>query len=415
MLDQNALSELVQKEIKNEIEQVVKQTNWADQIEQQVVRHVQDRITAKFSNIESMPDLIATVEKSVEKLFADGFVPDVSSFVNTKKLQKSVDIATENLVKETLDNLTIDPEWIKKIQDLVDRSMTDKISASIRSIDLVEQLKKIVLDNKDSLIDHMSSQFKSTGITDNSNSTQLTVLNDAVVVEGELYSNNLNIERDTVLKGDVQINGNLALLGKVNVDNRSWKELTENIQNDVYTKVVNDFSNNLVDEVIERSKQGIDFDTVSINGEQLVHNGKLSDGVSKLGTLDNLSISNTLDAKNSRVGINTESPDRALSVWEEEVSLSLGKHSKNTGYIGTSRSQSLVLGVNNDARLKLEKDGGVWVDKLTIGKYSISHGKSVPNYSGTKGDIVFNVDHKKGEPFAWMCLGAFRWQPLKAS
>src|SRR6056300_179558 len=112
MLDQNALSELVQKEIKNEIEQVVKQTNWADQIEQQVVRHVQDRITAKFSNIESMPDLIATVEKSVEKLFADGFVPDVSSFVNTKKLQKSVDIATENLVKETLDNLTIDPEWI---------------------------------------------------------------------------------------------------------------------------------------------------------------------------------------------------------------------------------------------------------------------------------------------------------------
>ena len=102
MLDPNALSQLVQQEIQTSVQQevdaIVKQTDWIAELERQIITHVQDRITARFSNIATVPDLVGTVEKSVETLFERGFVPDISEFVKPKSVQKSVDIARQFLM-----------------------------------------------------------------------------------------------------------------------------------------------------------------------------------------------------------------------------------------------------------------------------------------------------------------------------
>ena len=417
MLDPNALSQLVQQEIQasiqKEVDSIVKQTDWIAELERQIVAHVQNRITARFSNISTVPDLVATVEQSVETLFENGFVPDISEFVKAKSIQKSVDIAVENFVTQTLDNLTVDPQWVEKIQTLVNQTMVDKLKQSISGVDVTQTLTKIVVDNKQTILAEFANNFVTKGISDTANETQLTVMNDAVVVENELHTNDLNVERNTNLKGDLLIDGDLAVKGRVNVDNPSWQRLADHIGNKTYDRVKQDFESSVVESVFDRAKSGFQFENVIVDGEYLFKDGSLATTVSKssltkVGTLQNLNVK-------GRIGINTENPSDALSVWDEEVSLCAGKHSANTAFIGTTKNQTLVIGTNKQRQLEVNKDGGVWVDQLTVGKNRIGHSRGVPNYSGTKGDVVFNIDMKPGEPFAWICLGAFRWQQLRAS
>mgnify|MGYP000277120033 CR=1 FL=1 len=417
MLDPNALSQLVQQEIQTSVQQevdaIVKQTDWIAELERQIITHVQDRITARFSNIATLPDLVGTVEKSVETLFERGFVPDISEFVKPKSVQKSVDIAVENFVTDTLNNLTVDPQWIDKIQNLVNQTMVDKLKQSINSVDVNQTLTDIVLDNRDTLVNTFKEDFSTVGIKDQSNHLQLTVMDGAVVVEHELYTTDLNVENNTHLKGDLLVNGDLAIKGRVNIDNASWQELADNIGEKTYTRVKRDFEDHVVDSVFNRAKQGFEFENVIVNGEHLVADGTLASSITKsnltqVGKLKNLSVQ-------GRIGINTESPTDALCVWDEEVSIVAGKHSENTGYIGTVKNQDLVIGTNRQRQIVVNKDGGVKVDKLTVGKNNIAHERSVPNYAGTKGDIVFNIDMKPDSPFAWICLGNYRWQELRSA
>jgi hypothetical protein len=417
MIDPNALSQLVQQEIQSsvqrEVDSVVKQTNWISELENQIVAHVQDRITARFSNIATVPDLVQTVERSVKTLFENGFVPDIQDFVKEKTIRKSIDIAVENFVTQTLNNLTVDPKWVNKIENLVNQTMVDKLKQSINGVDVNQTLTEIVVDNRQTILAEFADNFVTNGIADTADELQLTVMNDAVVVEQELYTNNLTVEHNSHLKGDLLIDGDLAVKGRVNVDNASWQELAGYIGDKTYARVKNDFEHSVVDSVFDRAKQGIEFENVIVDGEHLLIDGTLSasikkSGLTQVGKLQNLSVQ-------GRIGINTDTPTDALSVWDEEVSIGAGKHSANTGYLGTVKNQDLVIGTNRQRQLVINKDGGVWVDKLTVGKNNIGHERSVPNYAGTKGDIVFNIDHKLGEPFAWICLGNYRWQELRSA
>jgi hypothetical protein len=115
------------------------------------------------------------------------------------------------------------------------------------------------------------------------------------------------------------------------------------------------------------------------------------------------------------VGINTNAPTSALSVWDNEVTIDIGKRSQNTAQLGTNKAQDLVLVTNNKEQLKIDKDGVTWINKLKVGHNSISHDIATPGYSGSKGDIVFNTAYVPGGTFAWICLGSFRWQELKSA
>lgn len=115
------------------------------------------------------------------------------------------------------------------------------------------------------------------------------------------------------------------------------------------------------------------------------------------------------------MGINTEQPDAALNVWDEEVSVSAGKYKSHEAYFGTNRDQALNIGVNRTPQITLGIDGVTGINKLRVAQYSISHGTTVPGYAGTKGDIVFNADPKPNSAFAWVCIGGHNWKVLKAA
>ena len=50
-----------------------------------------------------------------------------------------------------------------------------------------------------------------------------------------------------------------------------------------------------------------------------------------------------------------------------------------------------------------------------MGLHKISHDTQVPGWSGTRGDMVFNASPGPDRVFAWVCLGAYKWQVLKSA
>ena len=430
MLDAQQLAQMVEQEIRtevhNQVQQAVSQNTWIEDLETRIVSHVQDRITARFSNISTVPDLVETVRSSVESMFAQGFIPDLENYVEQSKITQAVDLATERFVEKIIDNLTIDPNWVTKIENLISQRVEQRIAARLREIDLNMTMADIVLTHKEELLQELRKDFRVNGIVDNATTTQLTIMDGHVVVENEFVSRDITIERDTLLKGNVLVQGSLGVQGKIAVDNETWQELSTYVGNVTYDRIKNDFANELIDTVISSAKQGIEIDNIMIGDSPLVSGNTLSHGIKKsgletVGELQSLTVkgrtdlSNTITVSNNRVGINTQEPDNTVSIWDEDVNISLGKHAKNTAFVGTGRRNSLVLGTNRQNHIEINPEGLTTIQKLRVGRNNISWAPEIPNYSGTKGDVVFNTNLVNDAPFAWVCLGDYRWQSLKAA
>lgn len=429
MLDAQQLAQLVEQEIKTavtqQVQQAVSQTEWIEDLERQIIGFVQDRITARFSNIGTLPDLVTTVEEKVGEMFANGFVPDLANYVDQPRIRQAVDLAVEQFVESTIAALTVDPAWITKIENLVAQRIEDKVRAQLRAIDMNLALGQVVMDHKDHLITELAKNFQSTGIADRASTTQLTVMDGVVVVEGETVTKDLSVEGNSTIKGTLIVKGDLGVQGRIAVDNRAWQELSEHVGTVTYDRIKQDFAQELTQSMLETVREGIDINHVTVDGYPLISGNALSPSIKQtnitmVGALENLQVDgyvnlrDTVTVSRGRVGINTEEPDSALSVWDEEVNVSLGKLSKNTAFVGTGRKGNLVLGTNRQNHIEIDAEGLTTVQKLRVGRNTISWSTETPGYSGTKGDVVFNINTTAEGVFAWMCLGAFRWQALKA-
>lgn len=430
MLDTDALEVLIKKEIKEnvqaQVQQIVGQTEWMDALEQQITKYTQDRILGKFKNIGDIPDLVAVVKTCVNELFSKGTIPGVGEYVNQNLINQTINVAVNNLVDKSIDHLVVDPVWIAKVENLIVQNYTQKLTRHLSSIDI----NKLVSDQLDTTLDlwqaKLKENFKTRGITDIANEIQLTVMDGAVVASEGLAGQSLLIEKDAEVRGSLSVN-NLILRGSVNTDNRAWNELADTIADRASKKATAEWQKKLVDDVLDVAKtQGINFDNILLGGEPLVADNKLNASVKETsiettGTLRDLStkgvvnLSNTVTVKSGRLGVNTRDPEMALAVWDEEVSVIAGKVRKDQAFIGTGRRQSLTIGTNRAANIEIDVDGLVTVKQFRIDRWRIGHGAEVPGYSGTRGDFILNSDPKPESPFAWVCLGGFRWQALRSA
>jgi hypothetical protein len=203
--------------------------------------------------------------------------------------------------------------------------------------------------------------------------------------------------------------------------------LSTQISKKTFEQLDEQWKNTLAEHVAKNIEEhGIDFDSVKVGGDFLVKDGKLSPGITEsnlrsVGPLQKLTVigdtvlNETVSVNKKRMGINTIDPDMALSIWDEEVAISAGKFKSQVGFIGTTRKQGLTIGVNKVPAIEIDDAGLTAIKKIQIGLHKISHGNEVPNYSGTKGDVVFNADPTIENPvFAWQCLGGFKWKVIKA-
>jgi hypothetical protein len=433
MLDTTSIEQLVKQEVTRVVEeQVVKtlsNTDWISTVETKITKFIHDRISAKFDNISESTDLVSAVEKSIEHVIERGGLSDISGYVNPIKIQQSVDNAVQVLINQTINTLTLDTEWIAKIEKVVDQNMMTKVSKHLSHLDVNACIVKEIDNGVERWQSKLLKNFKTNGIVDAASGVKITVLDDAVVVDTGLTAASLLIENCAEISDSLTVN-NLIVKGAINTDNHAWDELRNQIAQQSHALTVQslnqEWQNSLTEQVLDRARTtGIDFATITINKQPLIKDNKLAttivdSNLQTLGTLENLRVSgrasitgDTLTVAPKRVGINTETPEMALSIWDEEVSLISGKISKNTAFVGTARKQKLAIGINRTPYIEVDEDGLTTIKQLRLDRFRIGHAVETPGWSGTRGDVMINSDPKPGAPFAWQCLGGFKWQPIR--
>jgi len=339
--------------------------------------------------------------------------------IDTASITHLVDQAVENSISSSIATLGTDPIWLEKIENMINQAVVRRTVETIGSIDINTVIHQRVDENMSRLKVELLRNFSSTGIDDKATVCQLTILDETTVVENTLTARAAKFVESVTVK-------DLAVTGSINTDNQSWNALAAEISAKTLKQLDQAWKDRLVEQVAEEIKRnGIKFDNVTIDDQLLVSGNQLArtithSNIQKVGRLQDLtvegetSLNETVVVVKKRLGINTEHPDSALNVWDEEVSISAGKYKNQEAYIGTSRDQALNLGINKIPQLTIGTDGVTAVKKLRVAQYMIGHGTTVPNYSGTKGDIIFNADPMPGQPFAWVCLGNYKWKTLRA-
>ena len=430
MLENMAVQQLIETQIKSAVDQYVQHiladTDWAQEIENRIVKYVQDRILAKFANMSTMPDLVETVKSSVATLMTQGHVPGIQNYVDDAVITGTVDRSVEAFVTRSIDQLSVDPDWLVKIETLINQTYARKLSERLHDVDITAMIGQHIDHGIDRWQDRLVQDFKTRGISDQATATELTVMDGTVVVESELATTSATVEKDITVKGTAILN-NLSVRGTINTDNKSWQILSDHIADKTLAQLSEQWRTDMIDQVLTLAKQqGIEFAQVLIEGTPLINGNALNaaitdSNIQQLGTLRSLNVAGPVNLNNAvnvvgrRLGINTEQPEMALSIWDEEVGVIAGKFSKQTAFLGTSRGTALNIGVNRTPSIEIDVDGLTTVKNLRVGRHIYTHAATMPGYSGTRGDIVFNSDPKPSEPFAWQCLGAFRWVPLRSA
>ena len=411
MIDQLEIVKLVETEISKKVEAEMKSLleddAWKEVVEQAVVKYAQDRVNAKFNSSEWAPQLVDAVENSVKRMFDTGQIKELSSIVDESKIFSIVDSKIEPIMERRFN----DPDWSVKTQAISNQIAVSKIERNFKDLNVEQEIQRSVQNTIGNL---------RRGINDSSQSPQLTITDEYVVNENELITRLLRTTEHAQIDGDITVSGTLILKGRVNTDNESWIELKDTITGNVLNEIQSQTTEQLTEDILTLAKtQGIDFDMVLIDGKKLIDGDQLTPTVTKtkiteVGRLSELAVqgftslnNETLTVLNTRVGINTDKPTMALELWDQEVSMSMGKISKDTGFVGLSGKGSLHIGLNQQGDIRIDEDGIVRIPKLRIGRNNVTWSDKVPGHQGLKGDIVFNSG--SNEVTGWRCTGGFNW------
>jgi hypothetical protein len=355
------------------------------------------------------------------------------TMLDNEKLQQFIQIinaavtqSVTDIITKAVDDLIIDPAWLNQVQRAVDQHMMDRVVQQLSHVDV----NTAISDHIEKSLDRWKSQLRQDVVGDvitlETQTNELCLVEGAVVARSSLVTPQVQVTDLMEVQGTARVQ-NLVVLGNINTDNHCWNELAEAISQKASSSITESWKQQLVMSVRDLiSEQGIDFHDVMIGGEKLVEDRRLSSGIvdsnlETLGKLKNLEvlghakIADTVNVLNHRVGINTDQPEMALTVWDEEVGVMAGKLAQNTAYIGTNRRHNLVLGINRQPVIDIDVDGLVTMKSLRLDRFRVGHATDVPGWSGTRGDLMLNSDPKPDQPFAWVCLGAYRWQPLRSA
>jgi hypothetical protein len=424
MLDPKAIEQMIQDQVTvmvtDQVMQVFASDDWLIPLEKKIVQYTQDRILSKFSNATAMPEIVNAVKEGIKELFASGAIPNLNTYIDPESITFTVDQSIKRIVEENIAELSKDPQWITRVEQLINQAVTHSAMIAVGNIDITSMVKDRVDDNMELFREQLRTDFSSTGLSDLATENRITIMDDATVIENTLMVKQLEV-------ADTTITRDLVVTGTVNTDNPSWAGLVSEISDKILKSTSESWREELVQQVSAYiSEKGINFSQVMLDGEYLINGDRLASSITKtniqtLGVLEKLRvagearINETLHVVNKRVGVNTEAPEMALSVWDEEVAVIAGKQKLNQAYIGTSRKHGLAIGTNRTPCIEITDEGLTQIKKLQVGVHRIGHEPIVPGWSGTRGDIVFNSNPGDDRVFAWVCLGSFKWQPLKSA
>jgi len=344
--------------------------------------------------------------------------------IDPKELEKVINQEIAKQVETQVFDFIEGTDWTSNIESKLISVLTRDLAKRLNVINISQLIQKHTKE----LFNEYAKTIEYNGIDDQAKKVELSILEDAVVIENELISNKIKAVKLLTTDGSLIIKKDLVVLGDVNTDATGWDKLASRIQQDVFRQFTTQIKKQLTEDVINLAKTtSIDFKKVTVNGKSIVVGNALSNTITesmlhKVGALKELTvtgqanINDCLHVVNKRIGINTETPSMALTIWDEEAEIVAGKIKKQTAFIGTGRKQELQIGINRSGNITIKDDGLVQIERLQVGLNRISHASELPGYLGSKGDIVFNNNVSKSNlTFAWMCLGNYNWLSLKSS
>jgi hypothetical protein len=341
---------------------------------------------------------------------AEALQKRISSAVNAvvTNIQAQLETEISDIVYKKLRNVDVNNQFNQTLAAAVkDKIFNVDFPAGSISAESIKQ-EDLALSG-DQIAGGIIKNFASTGIDDQATNCVVTILDAAVVVENNLVTMDLTVE------------GDLNVKGKVDETSAFYKQLAESVtaavQAGLDTELFNGFSATIFDKI---KADGLDLGKITVNNNPVIEGDRIGYGITesnlqKVGLLRELQvagesqIAETLYVGNKRVGVNTIEPSAALAVWDEDIEITAGKVKEGVGRISTPRNQSLVLGSNRNNNLVLQTDGSVQIDDLRMGNVRFGASDVPPNFSSTKGHIIFNASPNVGGPIGWVCLGSANW------
>ena len=392
-------------------------------IEAELRNKISDEVVKTISNTE--------VTAIVERI--------ISQRLNERVAEFNIETKTKQQLEQTLTQIT--NQLSTSLAKSANEQITAEVARRVAVMDIGPIIQGIVENKINNLvqtgafgkesIDYSSINFKgfkfsgdvvkggiienfgSTGIDDRATQVQMTLMDQAVAFEKAVWT------PSAIIKGKLTVEGDLVVLGDIDSNSPAANTLAnmavEKIKSD--GELLELHSDAMLASI---GQKGIDLKRITQDGREIVNGNQLGyhitdSNLQRVGMLRDLQtqgeavLSDTLYVTGKRVGINTIEPSAVFVVWDEEVELVITKHSKDTGYIGMPRYQSLVLGANNKDNLILNTDGSVEIENLRVGNTPMSSATAAPDYNAITGTIVWNENPAQGGPVGWICLGDARW------
>lgn len=296
------------------------------------------------------------------------------------KLNTIIEERVNELIEETV------RYEVSQYTHIMTKRVSEQIEGLLHRI-ITQQIKKV--DFPQGSIHHTSINFTGfgkemihnieetnlPGVEDFSKKVELTLIENGVVVENTLFAK--NIEAENIILSENFYN--------------KIEERVKNIIPDVPNiDHLNKGYKDLQNKINQKTKE-ISVNQLEVSGESI-----LSDVL-------------YTTPGNKRVGINTMEPGSALTVWDQEAEVSIGKHEANTSFIGTTRNQNLNIVTNNKTAIGIDKNGTVSIDKIRLLGRDIGESDNVPGHKGSHGDIYLNKNIQQGTPIGWICIEGTKW------
>lgn len=410
-----SLVEDVHKHIKAQVVDSVRNEIAKIDIPQTVILIAND-LANNFSR--SLKDqVIADVAQRATKIDIDGAITEAAK-TQTVELFHTVEDQLIKQVHADIDRKLSQIDVGQMVKSFVDSALKDAIS----EISFPDgSIPASALNLKDFAIqgNHISGgiveHFGSTGIQDSATFCQVTIMDEATVIENKIVASEIEV------KGNLTVDGDIILTGEIPTDSPFYKDLVEHAAGLLKLSMTDEFFASYAAQVFDIIKRdGLDLSKLTLDGNPILKGNQLGysiteTNIQKLGELRNLtvhgdsSMAKSLFARNKRVGINTEEPAASLSIWDEECEILVRKLRKDVSIVGSNRPQQVLLSSNAKENLTLEIDGSVSIPHLRVGTVEITSSSSIPMHDAKPGVIVLNDKPEVGKAAYWVSLGGARW------
>lgn len=394
----------IEQEVRDSISQEIVNRVASAELSQIIDQVITDQLSVRLKkyNIEAttetkLASIVNQLTQQIEKSLATAANKQITEDINRKLAQLDITSAIANLVEKKLgDTIAVGNFPPNSIPHTSVNFRECKFSGS--------QIRGGIIEN-----------FGSTGIEDRATKVNLTLLDHASVFENTVFAPKLEV------KGDLTVDGLVTLKGDIATDSPAFDTLvahsTVKVKEQLNEELFRGFSNTIHKNLLE---QGVDLDRITQGGKEVIKGPQLGyhivdSNLQRVGVLRDLQttgenlLCNTLYVTEGRAGVNTMDPSATFVVWDEEVEMIVAKRKQDTGYIGTSRYQRIILGSNNKENITLNTDGSVEIEELSIGNIPMTSAAVTPNYEGRTGQIVWNESPSAGGAVGWVCLGATQW------